>query len=101
MRSISVEVPAMVRSLINIGGINMANPTPLVYQFLLGLHLDNIPWLFSMIANIVNRAPVSTYHYKRYDLLRRSIYVAESENYVVFHNLWQMHDENAFIAYSS
>ena len=39
----------------------MANPTPLVYQFPPGLHLDNIPWLFSMIANITNCALVSTY----------------------------------------
>ena len=38
-----------------------SQPTPCAYKIPPYLHLDNIPWLFSMIANIANRAPVSTY----------------------------------------
>ena len=38
-----------------------SQPTPCAYKIPPGLHLDNIPWLFFMIANIANHAPVSTY----------------------------------------
>ena len=34
-----------------------SQPTPCAYKILPSLHLDYIPWLFSTIANIANRAP--------------------------------------------
>ena len=53
--------PPTMWSLINTDRINIANPTPFGYKIMPGLHLDNTPWLFFTIANIANRALVSTY----------------------------------------
>ena len=57
MRSILSEAPTTVRSLIGIGSITRVN----LPQTPPGLDLLFQPWFFSTIANIANRASVSTY----------------------------------------
>jgi hypothetical protein len=55
----------------------------------------------TMINDILIKLMKTTMkHNKGYDLLRRCIYVVETENYVVFDNLQCTHDKNKFVAYA-